>query len=204
MLMKTVLALLMLAIVSLSSAQGQGPFEFSPDLQLLEPRPPHTERWGGSGVFTLQGNTLSYRVAIIPWGPQPEAAIRYAGPDGPVIFDLALLGCQTGFGTNLGLCVFKGAAGVADSDIPDLLANNWFVTASYHDLSGEVRYAGRIEVVPEPRSLSVLSLSLAVAGVWCWLRPRNHHERPDQPCRELLGGRDEQLRIGDECRGRAC
>jgi hypothetical protein len=165
MFMKIILALLMLALVSLPRAQGQGPFEFSADLQVLEAG--HTERWRGTGVFTLEGNTLSYRVEIIPIGPQPEAAIRYAGSDGPVIFDLALLGCQTGYATNLGFCVFKGAAAVADSAIPDLLANNWFVTASY---SSELHYAGRIEVVPEPRSMTVLSLGFAGAGVWLCLR----------------------------------
>jgi hypothetical protein len=121
-------------------------------------------------VFTLEGNTLSYRVEIIPWGPQPEAAIRYAGSDGPVVFDLALLGCQTGYATNLGLCVFRGATAVADSNIPDLLANNWFVAASYHGFASELHYAGRIEVVPEPRSMTVLSLGFAGAGLWLWLR----------------------------------
>ena len=163
--MKTILAPLMLAIVSLSSAQGQGPFEFSADLQLLEPRPPHSERWGGTGTFALQGDTLSYRVAIVPYGPAPEAAIRGPGGDGPVLFQLALLGCQTDIDTNLGLCVFRGGVTLSQAHIPELLADNLFVTAAYHDFSGEVHYAGRIVLVPEPHSIVLLSLSVLAFGI---------------------------------------
>ena len=55
MLMKTVLALVMLAIVSLSNAEGQGPFQFAADLSLLEPLPSHPELSGDVGSSRLGG-----------------------------------------------------------------------------------------------------------------------------------------------------
>jgi hypothetical protein len=78
---------------------------------------------------------------------------------------LALLGCQTDIDTNLGLCVFRGGVTLSQAHIPELLAGNLFVTAAYHDFSGEVHYAGRIVLVPEPHSIVLLSLSVLAFGI---------------------------------------
>ena len=178
MLMKTILALLTMGIVALTRAQGQ--FEFSADLQLLEPRPPHSERWGGTGTFSLQGSAFSYRVDIVPYGPAPEAAIRGPGGNGPVLFQLALLGCQTDIDTNLGGCGFRGVVTLSDSVIPDLLAENLFVTATYHGFEGDVNYSGRILLVPEPSPIALLSLSALVFGFRIFIRfvLRSHTSAP--------------------------
>jgi hypothetical protein len=122
--MKTTALMVGLAMGSAVSALAQGPFQFTSTLTLLEPHPPNTERWGGSGTFSLASNTFTYRVEITPWGPAPEAEVHSLSLDGPVLFNLALLGCQTGFDTNLGFCVFRGSVVIPDSGVPDLMANN--------------------------------------------------------------------------------
>jgi hypothetical protein len=161
MLMKTVLALVMLAIMSLSSARGQ--FQFQADMVLLEPLPPSTNYWRGLGTFTLQGDTLGCRLAVAPFGPWAHSEIRAFGADGSVLFDLPLIGCDTPMGSYPGGCVFRTNLSLTDSAIADLMANNWYVTATYEGPIYDTRLGGPIVLVPEPSALTVLVLSAAAS-----------------------------------------
>jgi hypothetical protein len=160
MFMKTILALLMLATVSLPSAQGQ--FQFQANMVLLEPLPPSTNDWRGEGTFTLQGNTLSCRVVVAPYGSWARSEIRALGVDGSVLFDLPLLGCQAPLLSDPGGCVFRANLSVTDSAITDLMANNWYVTATYPDSRGDVNMGGQIVLVPEPSAIALLVVSATV------------------------------------------
>jgi len=83
---------------------------------------------------------------------------------------LALLGCQTDIDTNLGGCGFRGVVTLSDSVIPDLLAENLFVTATYHGFERDVNYSRRILLVPEPSPIALLSLSALVFGFRIFIR----------------------------------
>jgi hypothetical protein len=163
--MKTILALLMLAIVSLPSAQGQ--FQFQANLILLEPFPPNTNDWGGPGTFTLQGNTLSCRVAVAPDAMWTRSDIRALSLRGPVLFELPLLGCVPPLGRDAGLCVFRSAFSLTDSEIADLMVNKWYVTATYGDSRGDVNVGGQIVLVPEPSAIALL-VSGGAASLLCF------------------------------------
>ena len=126
--MKTILALFMLGIVSLTRAQG--PFQFQANIVLLEPFPPNTNWWGGQGTFSLEGNPFNYRVVVRPAASWTGSQIHCLGPNGPVLYDLAFQGCVPPFDTNLGLCVVRGAVEIPDSAIPDLAGKKWYVTAT--------------------------------------------------------------------------
>jgi hypothetical protein len=159
--MKTALALLTLAILRMSSAQGQ--FQLQANLILLEPFPSNTNDWGGEGTFMLDGNTLKCRVAVAPYGPWAHSEIRAFGTDGPVLFDLPLLFCEPPLGSYLGGCVFRTNLSLTDSAIADLMANNWYVTATYQGPIYDTRMGGQIVLVPEPSTLTVLVLSAAAS-----------------------------------------
>jgi hypothetical protein len=173
--------MLVLGIALAAKTTAQGPFEFSATLTLLEPRPPGSEQWGGAGTFSLQGNTLNYRVVVVPWGPSPEAEVRGPDANGPVLFGLTFLGCQPPLDWDPGSCVFRGTAVVPDTAIPDLLANNWFVTASYHGMDAELHYAGRIVLVPEPSLLCIFGVSAAGWAVFRWIRTNLNHASARMP-----------------------
>ena len=59
---------------------------------------------------------------------------------------------------------------IPDSGVPDLMANNWFVTATYHATGIDVHYAGRLELVPEPAPGLMLSAGAASLVWWRWFR----------------------------------
>ena len=166
----TTLILFLLAAGASTSAHAQGPFQFTADLRVLDPLPGQ-EVFGGQGTFSLEGNLFRYRVVIAPYWPVPDGAVHGPGLDGPVLFDLAFLGCQTPLGTNLGSCVFRGTLVVPDSQIVDLLANEWYVRASIHG-DGDVNYAGRIELVPEPSLTALLCVGALVSSVCFCIRLR--------------------------------
>jgi hypothetical protein len=161
--MKTILALLML--VSLSSAHGQ--FQLQATMVLLEPLPPSTNDWRGEGMFTLQGNTLSCRVVVAPYGSWVRSEIRAFGVDGSVLFELPLLGCQPPLLSDPGACVFRSNLSVTDSAIADLMANNWYVTATYRGITREVSMGGQIVLVPEPSAIALL-VSGGAASLLCF------------------------------------
>jgi hypothetical protein len=184
MLMKTVLALLMLAIVSLSSARGQ--FQFQADMVLLEPLPTSTNDWRGLGTFTLQGDTLGCRVAVAPFGPWAHSEIRAFGADGSVLFDLPLVGCDTPMGSYPGGCVFRTNLSLTDSAIADLMAN-WYVTATYQGPIYDTRMGGQIVLVPEPSTLTVLVLSAATSIAVIGILKRHRRGGHSAACEEQRG-----------------
>jgi len=183
--MKTVLALLMLAIVSLSSARGQ--FQFQADMVLLKPLPPSTNDWRGLGTFKLEGNTLTCRVAAGPYGPWAHSDIRALGTDGPVLFDLPLIGCEPPLGSYLGGCVFRTNLSLTDSAIADLMANNWYVTATYQGPIYDTRMGGQIVLVPEPSTLTVLVLSAAASIAVIGILKRHRRGGHSAACEEQRG-----------------
>jgi hypothetical protein len=170
---RTIVALLMFVIGSVANTPAQGPFQFGANLILIEPVPPNTNDWGGPGTFTLTGNTLSCRVAVAPYGPWARSEIRAFATDGPALFDLALLGCVPPLGRDPGACVFRSTLTVPDPGIPDLMANNWYVTATFQGIDGEVNVGGRIVLVPEPSGVALLALGGATLIAWfCISRSR--------------------------------
>src|SRR5437879_812875 len=125
--------------------ERQGTLQFAANLTLAEPFPPFPFTLTGEGLFTLEGTTFSYRVTApvyLPW----TSEIRGPGPDGPVLFDLRFFGCTAPLETNLGSCSFRGTVEVPDPWIPDLVADRWYVTATYHDPDADVYLRGQITV----------------------------------------------------------
>ena len=163
----TTLVLFLLAAGASTNADAQGPFQFTADLRVLDPLPGQ-EPFFGQGTFSLEGNLFRYRVVILPYAPgppRPDAAVRGTGLDGPVLFDLRFIGCVPPLEPyDPGGCGFRGSVEVPDSQIADLLANQWYVTASLH-ADVDVNYAGRIELVPEPGPTALLCVSAVVSSV---------------------------------------
>jgi len=113
--MKKVLVVLLLG-AALASAHGQGPFQFAANLAY--PPDPGSPLPTGQGLFTLDGNTFRYRVDVAPFGSFWTSQIRGPGPDGPVLFDLPLSGCEFPIETNSGSCHFRGIVVVPDLGLP--------------------------------------------------------------------------------------
>src|SRR5262245_37268083 len=126
---------------------AQDAFQFTANLTLIGPFPPNPEDFGGLGLFSLEGNQLSYRLDVAVFAPW-TSQILGPGPDGPVLFNLSGRQCFTPIGTNLGSCRFVGSVVVPDPWLADLMANRWYVAATFHasDGSGEVNLHGRIEL----------------------------------------------------------
>jgi len=92
--------------------------------------------------------------------------------DGPVLFDLKSIGCVPPLEPyDPGGCVFRGSAEVPDLEVANLLANQWYVTASLH-ADVDVNYTGRIELVPEPSPTALLCVSAVVSSVGFCIRLR--------------------------------
>ena len=159
--MKAILALFAFVIGISANGRAQGAFQFTADIRVLNPLPGQ-EAFGGQGVFSLEGKLFQYRVVITPYAPVPDGVVRGPGWEGPVLFDLAFIGCQPPLGADPGSCGFRGTFDVPDSEIADLMANNWYVRASIH-ADVDVNFAGRIELVPEPAPASLLCLFAAVS-----------------------------------------
>jgi hypothetical protein len=124
----------------------------------------------GQGMFALTNNVFTYRVDI---GFYALWVSEIRGPSGPqgqegILFDLDVLARIAPIGTNLGLCIFNGDLALTDSQIADLTANRWYVTASIPGFGADLR--GQIQVVPEATVSLFLLLGGGVIGLRIWTR----------------------------------
>jgi len=60
--------------------------------------------------------------------------------------------------------LFQGTTAVPDLWIEDVIANRWYVTATYPDFPAPVFLGGRIELVPEPATFTLVVLPEASQG----------------------------------------
>ena len=163
-----------------TSAPAQGTFQFAANLTLAEPLPPFPFPYTGQGAFTLEGNIFRYSVRV-PVYALWSGQIRAPDPDGTVLFDLTGMDCTAPIGDDPGHCTFRGAVALPESWIVDLLANRWYVIATYHDsFPADVHLRGEVVLVPEPSWLALVALCIGLLGVYRWLRGQRHTEKPSQ------------------------
>ena len=175
-------------VAGLTGARAQDSLQFAANLTLVEPLPPFPVPHAGQGLFTLSGNTLSYRIVVTPYGlGSLDIGQILGGPAGPVLFSLPLTGCTTPIGTDLGSCSFRGTLEVPSMLVPDLLDHRWYVSVTYHS-SPEVNLRGRIELVPEPSILTFAVISGGLIGLQFWLRLRYPVRKIHSPHNGKLGG----------------
>ena len=153
----------------LASAPAQDSVQFAANLTLVEPLPQDPERFSGQGLFTLEGNSLRYRIDVAPAGTW-DAQIRAFGPLGSILFDLPVSGCEFPHDQFLGSCWFRGTAEVPASWIPDLMASRWYVTATVQGILADASLQGQIQLVPEPSVAVFLVLFASIFVLYRFIR----------------------------------
>ncbi len=121
----------------------------------------------GDGTFSLTGNLLSYDLLIPYLFTYNTAEIHGPGVPGlnaPLIFGLHVRSCQPPQDLYKGGCLFQGNLTLTDAQIPELVAEQWYVKAYWPELP-DLPLQGQILQVPEPCTGAVLGLA---AGVF-WL-----------------------------------
>jgi hypothetical protein len=148
---KTALSSLLLVALALTS-RAQGTLIFTAYLHGTNVVPPSLLPDTGTGVFTLEGNSLNYSVRT-PFLTGFDAVIygpAVPGSNGPTLFALRFKeGVPPLPPEQLGYGLWQGTTMIRNDHIPDLVAGLWYVqlTSRYFP-EGALR--GQIIPVPEP------------------------------------------------------
>ena len=168
--------LTIVVLACIVSAQAQGTFQFTVNLNGANQVPPNNSTGMGNGTLTLTGQTLSYNFGGL-WTFQVTTG-SINGPSNPgftapVLFNLGAPSFAVPNPPDPGGYAFVGTINnLNTAQINDLLAGLWYVNIySTSFLEGEIR--GQITPVPEPSTLALLYLGAGLA-VFRW---RQTHRR---------------------------
>jgi len=160
--------LLTLALLAWAlEAPAQGTFQFQATLTGANEVPPNNDPTVGTGVFTLSGNLLTFRVDVplITFITTGGTINGPAGPgtNAPVVFDLGFFSAHPGNsqGSPPGYTFMSTNYTLNTDQINQLLTGLWYVNiTSSTEPAGQLR--GQILEVPEPSAVALLSLSIGI------------------------------------------
>src|SRR5437667_7885102 len=161
--MKKSLALLFLLVV-LGHAHAQGTLQFTAHLTST------LTDATGDGTFSLTGNLFTYDVQTYPGFQIAEIQGPGPGTNAPVIFSLDLRRCEApGPGLN-SKCYFQGDFALSDSQIAEVVSDQWYVNAFSSSAPSHV-LRGEIIQVPDASSMTMLALAIGFGYLWFWRQP---------------------------------
>ena len=162
---------------------GQEVFQFTADLRPENVVPPTVGGGGvtGTGVFSLDGQTLTYEVRTVFlteffggfYGPATP------GENGPFIAPTTLRQCRFGPGGVPNFCLYQGITVVPIDQVQNLVDGLWYVQLTSR-LFPDLALRGQVVQVPEPTQRGLFLIAIILwYGIHRWRQlSGTGHARP--------------------------